>query len=71
MSVSTTPTVKRVIVRIPASRFVTFKLKDTDKTMRQINPFHIQKALDAITGKVESVKNVMNEKRHATDRNVK
>jgi hypothetical protein len=44
-------TVKFVHVRMPVPRFVTFKLEDTDKTMRRINPFYKQKALDAIAGK--------------------
>jgi hypothetical protein len=35
-------------------RFVTFRLKDSDKNMRQINPFYVQKALDSIAGKVKN-----------------
>jgi hypothetical protein len=53
-SESTDPTIKAVNVRMPVPHFVTFKLKDADKTMRQINQFYIQKAVDAIAGKVKS-----------------
>jgi hypothetical protein len=41
-----------VLVKLLASRFVTVRLKDTNKTMRKINPFYIQKALDSVAEKV-------------------
>jgi hypothetical protein len=33
-----------------ACRFVAVRLKDAEETMRQINQFYIQKAVDAVTG---------------------
>jgi hypothetical protein len=45
---------------MPALRFVTFRLKDTDKNMRHINPFYVQKALDARAGKVKNVSRLRN-----------
>jgi hypothetical protein len=46
-------TSKNIInVKMPAPRFVTFRLKDTEKTVRNINPFCIQKTLDNIADKV-------------------
>jgi hypothetical protein len=41
---------KQVTVKIPAHRFIAFILKGTDKIMRSVNPFYIQKTLDAIAG---------------------
>jgi hypothetical protein len=49
-----------VLVKLPTSRFVTFHLKDTDKTMRNISPFCIQKALDSISGKVNDASRLEN-----------
>jgi hypothetical protein len=37
-----------------APLFITFRLKDTEKNMRNINPLNIQKALDGIAGKVKN-----------------
>jgi hypothetical protein len=39
-----------VNVKMLAPRFITFRLKDTEKNMRNINAFYIQKALDGIAG---------------------
>jgi hypothetical protein len=47
---SPVPSRNAVSVKLPAPRFVTFRLKDTDKTMRNVSPFFIQKALDGIAG---------------------
>jgi hypothetical protein len=47
-------------VKPPAPRFVTFRLKDTAKTMKNIGPFYIQKALSSIAGKVTNVSRLMN-----------
>jgi hypothetical protein len=43
-----------VRVKLPASRFVTFRLKDSDRTVKNIGPFYIQKALDSMAGRVTS-----------------
>jgi hypothetical protein len=49
-------------VRLPAPRFVTFRLKDCDKTTRNISPFYIQKkALDCVAGRVTSASRLKNE----------
>jgi hypothetical protein len=45
---------------MPAPRIITFKLKDTEKNMRNINPFYIQKALDGIAGKVKNASRLKN-----------
>jgi hypothetical protein len=39
-------------VKLPAARFVTFRLKDSDKKMKNVSPFYIQKALDGLAEKV-------------------
>jgi hypothetical protein len=46
---------------MPASRVVTFEFENTDKIMRHINPFFIQKVLDAIAGKVKNASRLRNE----------
>jgi len=45
---------------VAVKRFVTFRLKDSDKNMRQINPFYVQKALDSIAGKVKNASRLKN-----------
>jgi hypothetical protein len=35
----------------PSPLFVTFRLKDIDKTTRQINPFYLQMTVDAVAVK--------------------
>jgi hypothetical protein len=42
-----------VNVKMLAPCFITFKMKDTEKTMRNISPFYMQKELDGITVKVK------------------
>jgi hypothetical protein len=44
---------------MPAARFITFRLKDTEKNIN-INLFHIQKALDGVTGKVKNASRLKN-----------
>jgi hypothetical protein len=39
-------------VKLLASPFVTFRLKDSDKTTRNISPFYIRKAVGSVAGKV-------------------
>lgn len=46
---------------MPASRFITLSLIDTDNTMRNINPFHLQKSLDSIAGNVKNASLLKNE----------
>jgi hypothetical protein len=46
---------KALNVKMPAPRFITFKLQAPKKSTRGINPFYVQKALDGITGKVRNV----------------
>jgi hypothetical protein len=56
---------KLVAVKMP----VIFILKDSDKNMRHINPFYVQKALDSIAGKVKNkswLKNGHNDKHAVT-----
>jgi hypothetical protein len=45
---------KALDVKVPAPRFITFKLQDLKKSMREINPFYVQKGLDDIAGKVRN-----------------
>jgi hypothetical protein len=45
---------KALDAKMPASLFITFKLHDPKKSMRGINPFYVQKALDGIAGKVRN-----------------
>lgn len=40
-------------MKIPAPPFTKFRLKDTQKNKRNINPFHIQRALDLTAEKVK------------------
>jgi hypothetical protein len=47
-------------VKPPAARFVTFRLKDSDKTMKNIGPFYLQKALDSVAGKVTNASRLKN-----------
>jgi hypothetical protein len=42
-------------VKMPAPCFIAFKLQDPKKSMCDINPFYIQKALDGIASKVRNV----------------
>jgi hypothetical protein len=46
-------TCKAPEVKVPAPHFFSVKLKGIDKTMRNINPFYIQKALGGIILKVK------------------
>jgi hypothetical protein len=45
---------KALDVKMPTPHFITFKLQDLKKSMRGINPFCVQKALDGIAGKDRS-----------------
>jgi hypothetical protein len=54
MSDNTNMMIQPGTVKMLAPCFVTFKLKETEMSLRCINPFHIQKALDAIAGKVKN-----------------
>jgi hypothetical protein len=45
---------------MPAPCFITFRLKDTEKMMRNVNPFYIQKALNGIVGKVKNASHLKN-----------
>jgi hypothetical protein len=49
-----------VRVKLPAARFVTFRLKGFHKTMKNISQFCIQKALDNIAGKVTNASRLKN-----------
>jgi hypothetical protein len=49
-----------VTVKIPASHFINFRLKDREKNMRNISPFCKQKALDGIGGKVKNASHLKN-----------
>jgi hypothetical protein len=44
-----------VNVKMLTSQLMSFRLKNTNKNMRSINPFCIEMALDAVTGKVMNV----------------
>jgi hypothetical protein len=41
-----------VSAKLQDARLVTFRFKDSDKTMKNISPLHIQNALNRISGKV-------------------
>jgi hypothetical protein len=41
-------------VKLPAPHFITFRRRNIDMTVYKIIPFYIQKALDAIAGKVNN-----------------
>jgi hypothetical protein len=43
-----------------APRFITFRLKDTEKTLRNINLFYIQNSLDGIARKVKNALRLKN-----------
>jgi hypothetical protein len=45
---------------MPVPRFITFILKDTEKTMRNINPFYIYKELDGIAGNIKNTSRLKN-----------
>jgi hypothetical protein len=45
---------------MPAPLFITFRLKDTEKNMCNINPFYTHKALDGIAGKVKNASRLKN-----------
>jgi hypothetical protein len=51
---------KLAAAKMPAPRLVTFRLKNSEKNMRQINPFYVQKALDSIAGKVKNASRLKN-----------
>jgi hypothetical protein len=51
-------------MKMPAPRFLTFRLKDTERNMTNINPFYIQKALDGIAGKVKNASRLKNGTKH-------
>jgi hypothetical protein len=48
-----------ISVKMLALHYV-FKLKSVEKTLRQINPFSIHKALDAITREVKNISRLKN-----------
>jgi hypothetical protein len=41
--------------KLACPRFVNFRLKDSDKTMKNISPFYIHKAIDSVPGKVTNI----------------
>jgi hypothetical protein len=41
-------------VRRPVPCFIKFRLRGTEKNVRTVSPFYIQKALHAIAGKVKN-----------------
>jgi hypothetical protein len=47
-------------VKITALKFLTLRLKNTDKTMRDINPFFGKQGLDFICGKVKNASRLRN-----------
>jgi hypothetical protein len=49
------PSTSIVNVKMPAPRFITFRLKDTEKNMRNIDPFSYRRhgMVDGIPGKVK------------------
>jgi hypothetical protein len=57
---SSVPSRSAVPVKPPPSRFVTFRLKDSDKTKKNIIPFCIQKAPDSIAGRVTNASRLKN-----------
>jgi hypothetical protein len=42
-----------VTVEMSAPRYLTFRLKNTEKTTKQIKPSYVKKAVDVIARKVE------------------
>jgi hypothetical protein len=54
---------------MPIPHFITFKLKDPKKSLQDINPVYVQKALDGIAGKVRNTTllvKVFNEKQRSS-----
>jgi hypothetical protein len=47
-------------VKMPAPKFLTFILKSTEKTMKDINPLHVKQGLDLICGKVKNASQLRN-----------
>jgi hypothetical protein len=47
-------------VKMPAPKFLTLRLKNTEKTMRDINPFHVKQGLDLIRGKLKNASRLRN-----------
>jgi hypothetical protein len=41
-------------VKTPASRFITYRLKESENKMTNINPFYTQKALDGVACEVKN-----------------
>jgi hypothetical protein len=49
-----------VPVNLPAARFVTCRLKDTDATVRNVSPFGMQKAVGSVDGEVTDASGLTN-----------
>jgi hypothetical protein len=47
-------------VKMPAPRFITFRLKVIERNMRNFNPFYLQKILGGIAGKVKNAPRLKN-----------
>ena len=49
-----------VSVSMPATRFVTFKLRDPEMSVCDINPFSIEKGLDRVAGRIRDGSRLQN-----------
>jgi hypothetical protein len=47
-------------LKMPAPKFLTLRLKNTEKTMKDVNPFCVKQGLDLICGKVKNVPRLRN-----------